>query len=246
MLSFRCCKETAITDTTLTYLDGYCERLSHPGLWAEPVNLVSNAAFLVAACIVWRAYRRQALPLRATADIGLLIITLAAIGLGSALWHLSPGPRTLLGDVLPILFFINLYLVSFLRRMLHCRWWLVFILWSAFQGLTVLFETSFPRDLLNGTIMYVPTYLTLAAMTTALFVKRHAAARAFLAILGLWTLSLAFRTADMAWCEAMPAGTHFVWHLLNAGVLGMLVRQLVPHSPSALRAEKGTRSAQRV
>ena len=31
-------------------LDGYCERLG-PGLWAEPLNFLSNAAFLVAA--IW-------------------------------------------------------------------------------------------------------------------------------------------------------------------------------------------------
>lgn len=31
-------------------------------------------------------------------------------------------------------------------------------------------------------------------------------------------MSLFFRTIDMAVCESIPIGTHFLWHLLN-GVL---------------------------
>ena len=35
-------------------LNDYCERLG-PGLWAEPVNFLSNAAFLLAALVMaWR------------------------------------------------------------------------------------------------------------------------------------------------------------------------------------------------
>jgi len=32
-------------------MDGYCERVG-PGLWAEPLNAVSNAAFLIGAAAV--------------------------------------------------------------------------------------------------------------------------------------------------------------------------------------------------
>lgn len=35
------------------YVDGYCERVA-PGLWGEPLNSLSNLAFLVAAVLVWR------------------------------------------------------------------------------------------------------------------------------------------------------------------------------------------------
>jgi hypothetical protein len=38
------------------YVDGYCERVA-PGLWGEPLNAVSNIAFLVAAVAVWLAAR---------------------------------------------------------------------------------------------------------------------------------------------------------------------------------------------
>ena len=46
------------------YIDIYCERTA-PGFWDEPLNAVSNAAFLIAA-IAAAARRRRALTLGAT------------------------------------------------------------------------------------------------------------------------------------------------------------------------------------
>ena len=37
----------------LRVVDGYCERTG-PGYWSEPLNALSNAAFLVAAWASWR------------------------------------------------------------------------------------------------------------------------------------------------------------------------------------------------
>ena len=34
-------------------VDLYCERLG-PGLWAEPINAITNAAFLIIAYFVWQ------------------------------------------------------------------------------------------------------------------------------------------------------------------------------------------------
>jgi len=34
-------------------IDLYCERLG-PGIWAEPINALTNLAFLVAAFAAWR------------------------------------------------------------------------------------------------------------------------------------------------------------------------------------------------
>ena len=68
----------------------YCERTG-PGLCDEPLNAVTNAAFLVAAWAVWRlARRRCALDAGIRVLIGLLIASLVNIfihssGLGFAI-----------------------------------------------------------------------------------------------------------------------------------------------------------------
>jgi hypothetical protein len=43
-------------------------------------------------------------------------------------------------------------------------------------------------------------------------------------------LSLTFRSIDMALCDTLPHGTHFLWHLINGGVLFLLVRAVMPRS----------------
>jgi hypothetical protein len=37
-------------------------------------------------------------------------------------------------------------------------------------------------------------------------------------------VSLVFRSIDMAVCDAMPLGTHFLWHSLNGLALYLLLR----------------------
>jgi len=89
----------------------------------EPLDALTNLAFLVAAVAMVR-------PLRRTPDLdwrngwglwrrtGLLVAT----GIGSGLWHNFAAPRGLLADVLPIAFFINLCPLVFGWRVLAFGW----------------------------------------------------------------------------------------------------------------------------
>ena len=106
-------------------VNGYCER-GGPGLWAEPLNAVSNAAFLVAAWAGWRLARERR-------DRGgqALALILAAIGIGSTLFHTVAQVWAGLVDVLPIQIFILVYLALAVwglidwRRALGAGWRMV-------------------------------------------------------------------------------------------------------------------------
>ena len=67
----------------LTTIDIYCERTS-AALWAEPVNALTNAAFLIAALIAWRAAHQAG---RLDGPMILRIALTASIGVGSFLFH---------------------------------------------------------------------------------------------------------------------------------------------------------------
>ena len=43
----------------------------------------------------------------------------------------------------------------------------------------------------------------------------------------LFVLALVFRSIDQAMCPTFPYGTHFLWHLLNAVVLYLLLRAAI-------------------
>lgn len=224
----------ADTQTTLTYLDGYCERAGEAGLWAEPLNAITNLFFILAAVMAAR-FLLQSPRVKATQSIDawLLIFSLIAIGIGSGLWHVFASHRTMLMDVIPITAFINIYLLACMRRFFGLAWWKVIGLWLAYNAVGVGAQFALPPDTLNGTIMYIPTYLTLALIAAALWVKDRATGLIFLKVVLVWTASLLFRTVDMDVCGTLPIGTHFLWHILNAWVLWRLLTALIAHSKKA-------------
>ena len=89
-----------------SYIDGYCERLE-PGFWGEPLNAISNLAFLVAAIYVARYLRWFNLPLAR----GMMWI-LGIIAVGSFLFHTFATVWASTADVVPIMAFILLYVFA--------------------------------------------------------------------------------------------------------------------------------------
>jgi hypothetical protein len=229
-----------MADSVLTYLDAYCERAGDAGMFGEPMNLITNLFFIAAALLAGRALllRKQEsiasvnLDSRVRGndtvmDLWLLVVFLFSIGIGSGLWHLAPTGTTLLMDVIPITLFINLYIVSALRRLFGLSWPKVALWWGVYFGAGLLAQATLPPNLLNGTIMYIPTYLALAVMAGALWRRDAPVGRVFALALGVWTASLMFRTLDMQLCPSLVIGTHFLWHTLNAWVLWRLLMVLV-------------------
>src|SRR5690606_41497716 len=48
-----------------------------------------------------------------------------------------------------------------------------------------------------------------------------------IAAAGIFVVSVGFRAIDPLVCEAMPLGTHFLWHSLNGLMLGVLLAATV-------------------
>lgn len=218
----------------LTPICAYCER-GDPGFWAEPVNALSNAAFLIAAGLAaWRLRRAG------TADAPALLLSalVAVVGVGSFLFHTLAVRWSLLADVIPIALFIYAYFLLAMRRYFDLGIGAALGATVAFAAVNVGLEpvldglTGRSTDALtNGSIGYAPAILALAGVAAGLLAPqgcslgpaRHEAGRALLAIAALFTVSLAFRTLDRAVCPVWPLGTHALWHLLNAGVLYGLI-----------------------
>lgn len=216
----------AADGNVLTYLDAYCERAGEAGLWAEPLNALTNLFFIVAAILAARMLLKTSVAGRKF-DLWLLVAALFAIGIGSGLWHLYANSHTMLMDVIPITLFINIYLVSALRRLFLLNWNKVVFWWFAYFAAGMVAQYTLPPDMLNGTIMYIPTFITLAVMTVMLKKRGDGAAHAFTLALAVWCASLTFRTVDMQVCAQFPWGTHFLWHTLNAWVLWRLLKVLI-------------------
>lgn len=214
-----------------TPIDNYCERLA-PGLWAEPLNAVSNGAFLAAAVYAFILWRREVA--RDWPVLWLIAVT-AIVGAGSFFFHTFANRWSLLADVLPIAIFIYSYFLLAMRRFLG----LGIVSASAATALFAVFNMSFPRlwlgifpELnLNGSIGYLPAALAMLGVGLLCILKGlRMTGRALVVAGGLFALSLLFRSIDNAVCTALPVGTHFLWHAFNALVLAMLMRVALQHS----------------
>ncbi|MBN9669167.1 ceramidase domain-containing protein [Roseibium aggregatum] len=208
----------ALTDR----VDAYCERVG-PEFWSEPLNAVTNAAFLVAALAAFLIWRRKAPDDPAPFS---LIVILAAIGVGSFLFHTFATRWAGMADVVPIAVFILVYLYFALRSFLG------FPLWAAILGVAGFFLLSpvvsrLTLPLVGSSAMYVPALLAIFVVGGLFCRKDRRLGFQVLATGALFVLSVAFRMLDEPLCGQIAFGTHFLWHILNSIVLFALIRVLI-------------------
>ncbi len=144
-------------------IDGYCERLG-PAYWAEPVNAVTNAAFLVAAAVMAWRLRGAHLPLA-----NAMVVLLAVIGLGSFLFHTHAERWAALADTTPILAFILVYLYASSRDYLRLSkpWSLVSVgLFFPFAAVLVPLFAQVP--VLSASAGYLPVVVLIAGYAVVL------------------------------------------------------------------------------
>lgn len=199
-------------------IDNYCERLD-PGYWAEPLNAVTNAGFVLAALILWTRLRGQPAPLAR-----LLTAILALIGIGSYLFHTHATLWAAMADTTPIALFVLVYIYAINRDVWNLRRGPALGLTALFfpyAALTVPLFGLIPG--LGSSAGYAPVPLLIAIY--AVLLRHHAprTARGLALGAGLLTLSITFRALDMPLCNALPAGTHYLWHLFNALMLGWMI-----------------------
>ena len=219
----------------------YCERGQDPSLWAEPFNALSNLGFLAVASVLAVAMRRlpSKTPAADRAVLAALIALVAAIGVGSFLFHTFATRWSRLADVVPIGVFMAVYLAFALRVFLEASWQATGLVIAAFAVATGLASSlACPRALvgvidiarepcLKGTMGYAPALLALVVTGTLLH-RRHAAASRLLLAAALFVCAMLLRWLDRDLC-AMTAllgrvrGTHALWHLLNAATLYVLL-----------------------
>ncbi|WP_305989713.1 ceramidase domain-containing protein [Roseibium sp. MMSF_3544] len=206
-------------------LDNYCERVG-PEFWSEPLNAVTNAAFLIAALAAYLMWRRK------TPDdwAGLsLIVILAAIGIGSFLFHTFATVWAVLADVIPIVIFIHVYLFFALNRYLKLPWWAALGIVIAFFAATPFVADAVFAPFVGGSASYVPALLAIFVVGALLFRENQGLGRQVLLIGVVFLVSLTIRTLDEPLCGHVEFGIHFMWHILNSIVLFLLIRVLILH-----------------
>lgn len=240
---------------------GYCERAGDPGFWAEPLNAVTNAGFVIAGVILLAVLLRDSRSGYAPKEplSWFLAALIVAIGVGSFLFHTLAVRWTGLADVIPIVIFMFAGVYAVAKRGFDAPIWGAFLAVFAFIGVIAVsarvggqilapgegeVASTWARSL-GGVFMYGPAGLVLLVGGSILArsggdaAVRAAGRRCFAAGL-VFAISLAFRTVDGPLCTSFtiggtPIGTHFLWHLLNAITLYLAATALISLAPSRRR-----------
>jgi len=215
-------------------VDSYCERLG-PGFWAEPLNAITNIAFLLAALLVWPRTTGQPLA-------RLLAMILFVIGIGSFLFHTFATRWAALADTLPIGLYILTYIYAANRHYWGWPVWAAALGTLAFIPYAVVLTPLFDRlPFFTVSSFYWPVPLLIAAYAFLLRHRAPATAGGLAFGAALLCVSLTFRSLDDPLCSAIPLGTHFLWHVLNAVMLAHMILVLLRHDDHRLagRADDG-------
>jgi hypothetical protein len=121
----------------------------------------------------------------------------------------------MLGDVIPILLFVLLYIGFGFRRLAGYGVMPLLGVYGVFFAMASQLGGVPEEWAFNGSIAYAPCLMVLMALAVASRKKYPAVAKGLWGSAALFFVSLAFRSGDMAWCVGLPVGTHFLWHCLN-------------------------------
>ncbi|MEM6749476.1 MAG: hypothetical protein AAF612_03305 [Planctomycetota bacterium] len=191
-------------------IDAYCERVG-AGLFDEPLNAITNFAFLVGAVYLWRRSKADPHP----GESRMLAVLLFLLGLGSLAFHTWAVRLTAILDTLGIVVFVTAFLVVAARRVMG---------WSARGAGGVIagwVALSIGMGSICGgaTCAYLPSVASAGLLGLVTRRARPTASKLFFVACGVLVASLVFRAIDLPLCELNPHGTHFLWHLCNAVTL---------------------------
>ncbi len=192
-------------------------------LWSEPINAVTNLAFLIAALIMWR---RTA----GVTGARVLCVILFAIGVGSGLFHTLATVWASLSDVAPIGMFILTYLFLVNRDVLGLPLWAAILgtlLYLPYAALLLPVLDHIPFVAISNFYWTVPILLVVYGF--GLRRTQPETARGFFVGAAILTVSICLRSLDEILCPSWPIGTHFLWHILNAVMLGYMIHVYAAH-----------------
>lgn len=212
-------------------IDAYCER-TDPTYWSEPVNALTNLAFLLAAWVLWRRVRGQGLPVAVA-----LSAILALIGLGSFAFHTYAQAWSALADTGAIAIFTLVYVFAATRDFLGRGARVAALATVLFVPYALAAGWVFDRlPFFSISSFYWPIALMIALYGFGLLRSAPQTGAGLLLGAGILSLSIVFRSLDMAVCAGFPVGTHFLWHILNAVMLGWMVEVYRRHMLEGGRA----------
>lgn len=191
----------------------YCERASN-GFATEPLNTLSNFIYFIVGLQFLRS-RKGTKDDHFLTFLGFLAVL---IGAGSTLFHILAVNWSRYADVIPIWAFVVLYILYALRNFFSLPWTQALSALLAIVILSYVSLANVPFSVYVGThgsVEYLPALVAAIAFSLLLFLRGHQAWQRLAAGSLSLAAALIFRTIDLTYCQEIPIGTHFLWHIFT-------------------------------
>ncbi len=196
--------------------DSYCERVG-AGLLAEPLNVLSGLAFVLLG--VWLLRKREQ-PGLARAMAAICLVT----GITTVLQHLHPSRATVVIDIVPTILFVGITFFAYARDVMRLSLGEAVsgtLVMLPFVGGSLLLLLMLEEPFASAGYASLPVFI----LGMAVVLRQRDGGTGFGVMMAGVVLmgALALRGLDMPLCDRFPWGTHFLWHLVAATSIGMLI-----------------------
>lgn len=177
-----------------------------PGWDAEPVNLLSNITFLLAA-VVAAQFSESRMD-------QVLIYQVLCIAIFSSIAHLFVTRFTAIIDEISICVFVLTYMQVFLFHMMALDLWIGLAFDIVFIAIAYLCLFTY-RDAFNGAVDFIPVLLAL--WIGGFWIGYEHDSWTIIVSAFLATVGIVARIADFE--VSIPVGTHFLWHIFTGWLI---------------------------
>lgn len=207
----------------------HCERLQ-PGLFEEPMNVLSSIVFIPVAYLLFRELNKQP---HQPIMLKFLVLMVGVIGVGSSLFHMTAQMwAAALADGLPIAITAVTFLYLMSKHVLRFNLAGVLLAAVFFMVANITFKIYFGRGP-DGYISLVPTLFILILISIYMLLRKNTSAKYFGLATIIACVALSFRVFDHHLddnpdlCALIPIGTHWLWHSLMALFFFFTIREVI-------------------
>ena len=197
----------------------YCERIDS-SFWSEPLNAITNIAFLIVALILLFNYKNNTLARNCA-----YLIT--CISIGSFLFHTIPNQITGMLDTLSIALLVMYYIYNINPYIFRIHRYFSILIVIAFPMICMVFGSALKDSYIGYSSFYIPILLYLALIAIILWLKDNPVKKGMIISTLVFALSICMRVLDFKTCQIVPLGTHFIWHILNAITIYFAIKSLI-------------------
>ena len=197
--------------------NNYCER-QITDFWGEPVNALTNLIFVVLGLtLVFKTKTNK--------YCFYLSIQIIAIGIASFIFHTFANRLGAVLDISSIIVFGMTYIFAVNLCFLNASYFSSFLIATLLIpfSFAVSFLTMASFGELNGSSWYISFVILFLIYAFLLRKTCSDFSRVLFYSTPFFVISIIFRSIDQAFCNIIPVGTHFIWHIMNGILLSSLV-----------------------